>query len=63
MNYKNKRLFATFIILFVVSSCVRLYNGSFAQPDFKLTQPDNLGPNVEKWEDKARTKGDHNEFE
>ena len=63
MNYKNKRLFATFILSFVVSSCVRLYNGSFAQPDFKLTQPDNLGPNVEKWEDGARTKGDHNEFE
>ena len=63
MNLKNKRLFTTLILSFVVSSCVRLYNGSFAQPDFKLIQPDMLGPNVEKWEDGARTKGNHNEFE
>ena len=47
MNLKHKRLFTTLILSFVVSSCVRLYNGSFAQPDFKLTQPDKLGPNVE----------------
>ena len=46
-----------------LSGCVRLYNGSFAQPDFKLTQPDELGPTVAKWEDGARTNGDHNEFE
>ena len=63
INLKNKKLIATMIISFAVSSCVRLYNGSFAQPDFKLTQPDELGPTVAKWEDGARTNGDHNEFE
>ena len=63
MILKNKKLIATMIISFAVSSCVRLYNGSFAQPDFKLIQPDELGPTVEKWEDGARTKGNHNEFE
>ena len=63
MNSKNKKMVLIILTSFFISSCARLYNGSFAQPDFQLIQPDELGPSVKKWEDGVRTSGKHNEFE
>ena len=45
------------------SSCMRLYTGSYAQTDFTLDQPNELGPTVQKWEDGLRTTGENGELE
>ena len=63
MKNISKKLVTVLISTFLVMSCARLYNGSFKQPNFPLTQPDELGPVVEKWEDGVRTSGNNNEFE
>lgn len=42
---------------------MRLYTGSYSQTDFTLTQPDVLGPIVQKWEDGLRTSGENGELE
>ena len=63
MKNISKKLVSVLISTFLVMSCARLYNGSFNQPNFPLTQPDELGPVVEKWEDGVRTSGNNNEFE
>ena len=63
MKLNGKKLLVTIILSFFISSCARLYNGSFSLPDFPLIQPNQLGPTVEKWEDGVRTNGNHNEFE
>ena len=36
---------------------MRLYTGSYAQPDFTLDQPNELGPVVHKWEDGSQQVG------
>ena len=42
---------------------MRLYTGSYAQTDFTLNQPDELGTTVQKWEDGLRTSGENGELE
>jgi len=42
---------------------MRLYTGSYSQVDFTLSQPDELGPIVSKWEDGLRTTGKRGELE
>ena len=42
---------------------MRLYTGSYSQVDFTLSQPDELGPIVNKWEDGLRTTGEKGELE
>ena len=63
MKLKYEKIIVIIITSFFMSSCARLYNGSFAQSDFSLIQPNQLGPSVKKWEDGVRTSGKHNEFE
>tara|TARA_B100001175_G_scaffold316851_1_gene331880 strand:- start:333 stop:1448 length:1116 start_codon:yes stop_codon:yes gene_type:complete len=63
MNNRHIRIILLFPILVLIGSCARIYNGSFSQKDFSLSQPNKLGPQVSKWEDGLRTTGDKNEFE
>ena len=42
---------------------MRLYTGSYSQVDFTLSQPDELGTIVNKWEDGLRTTGKRGELE
>ena len=42
---------------------MRIYTGSYAQTDFTLDQPNELGPTVQKWEDGLRTSGENGELE
>ena len=57
------KVLSLFILILVNSSCMRLYTGSYAQPDFTLDQPNELGPVVHKWEDGLRTSGKNGELE
>lgn len=50
-------------LFFINLSCMRLYTGSYSQTNFTLTQPDILGPVVQKWEDGLRTNGKNGELE
>jgi len=63
MNNHHIRIILLFPILVLIGSCARIYNGSFSQKDFSLSQPNKLGPQVSKWEDGLRTTGNKNEFE
>ena len=63
MNNRHKRIILFLPILVLIGSCARIYNGSFSQKDFSLSQPNKLGPRVSKWEDGLRTTGNKNEFE
>jgi hypothetical protein len=51
------------ITIFLNLSCMRLYTGSYSQVDFTLSQPDELGPVIDKWEDGLRTTGERGELE
>ena len=51
------------ITIFLNLSCMRLYTGSYSQVDFTLSQPDELGPVIDKWEDGLRTTGQRGELE
>ena len=51
------------LLLLTGFSCMRLYTGSYAQTDFTLDQPDELGTTVQKWEDGLRTTGKNGELE
>ena len=42
---------------------MRIYTGSYSQKDFTLTQPNELGPVIAKWEDGLRTNGENGELE
>ena len=61
-RYKLKQLFLLLIISLSLS-CMRLYTGSYSQTDFTLSQPNNLGSVVKKWEDGLRTTGQNGELE
>ena len=57
------RMLSILFLLFINSSCMRIYTGSYAQTDFTLDQPNELGPTVQKWEDGLRTSGENGELE
>ena len=62
-QHSTLKIIPILFLLLTGSSCMRLYTGSYAQTDFTLDQPNELGTTVQKWEDGLRTTGENGELE